>query len=137
MRFGPLGLPEIMIILVVVLLVFGPRRLPDMAKGIGQSVREFRKGIRDMRDDIERDDEPAAKAKSASVSTATTTGATAAAEEGVEVPPAEAPPVEEVVNADSSDWETLKAEQAKFKAEREAFLAEKEQYQAEHGQPHN
>jgi sec-independent protein translocase protein TatA len=44
-----------LIILVVVLLVFGPRRLPEMAKGMGQAVREFRKGIRDMKDDIEKE----------------------------------------------------------------------------------
>ena len=53
MRIGPLGLPEILIILVVVLLIFGPRRLPEMARGIGQSVREFRKGIRDVKTEIE------------------------------------------------------------------------------------
>ena len=58
MRIGPLGIWELLIILVVVLLIFGPRRLPDMAKGIGQSVREFRKGIRDIRDDINSDDKP-------------------------------------------------------------------------------
>ena len=56
MKFGPLGIWEILLILVVILLIFGPRRLPEMAKGIGQSVREFRKGIRDMKDDIDRDD---------------------------------------------------------------------------------
>ncbi|MEM7736406.1 MAG: Sec-independent protein translocase protein TatB [Deinococcota bacterium] len=53
MRVGPLGIWEMLIILVVVLLVFGPRRLPEMAKGMGQAVREFRKGIRDMKDEIE------------------------------------------------------------------------------------
>ena len=52
MRIGPLGIWELLIILVVVLLIFGPRRLPDMAKGIGQSVREFRKGIKNMQNDI-------------------------------------------------------------------------------------
>jgi len=46
MRIGPFGPWEIFIILVVVLLFFGPKRLPEMAKGIGQSVREFRRGIR-------------------------------------------------------------------------------------------
>lgn len=55
MRVGPLGIWEMLIILVVVLLVFGPRRLPEMAKGMGQAVREFRKGIRDMKDDIEKE----------------------------------------------------------------------------------
>lgn len=62
MRIGPLGIWELLIILVVVLLIFGPRRLPEMARGIGQSVREFRKGIRDMKDDFEqevqKDDRP-------------------------------------------------------------------------------
>jgi sec-independent protein translocase protein TatA len=53
---GPIGLPEILILLVIVLLVFGPRRLPEMAKGLGQSVREFRKGLRDMRKDIEEEE---------------------------------------------------------------------------------
>jgi sec-independent protein translocase protein TatA len=46
MRIGPFGPWEIFVILVVVLLFFGPKRLPEMAKGIGQSVREFRRGIR-------------------------------------------------------------------------------------------
>lgn len=55
MRIGPLGIWELLIILVVVLLIFGPRRLPEMAKGIGQSVREFRKGLRDMRNDLDAD----------------------------------------------------------------------------------
>lgn len=52
MRIGPLGIWELLIILVVILVIFGPRRLPEMAKGIGQSVREFRKGIKDMTDDF-------------------------------------------------------------------------------------
>ncbi len=61
MRIGPLGIWELLIILVVVLLIFGPRRLPEMAKGLGQSVREFRKGIRDIKNDFEEGekDEPA------------------------------------------------------------------------------
>jgi len=53
MRIGSLGLPELLIILLVVLLIFGPRRLPEMAKGLGQSVREFRKGVKDMKEDFE------------------------------------------------------------------------------------
>lgn len=58
MRIGPLGIWEILAIAVVTLLVFGPRRLPEMAKGIGQSVREFRKGVRDLKDDFALDDKP-------------------------------------------------------------------------------
>ncbi len=52
MRVGPFGIWEIIIILLIILLFFGPRRLPELAKSIGQSVREFRKGIRDMKEDI-------------------------------------------------------------------------------------
>lgn len=73
MRVGPVGVWEMLIILVVVLLVFGPRRLPEMAKGMGQAVREFRKGIRDMKDDIEKEvnkDDDSDKQTSASRSSA-------------------------------------------------------------------
>jgi sec-independent protein translocase protein TatA len=55
MRIGPFGVWEILIILIVVLLIFGPRRLPEMAKGLGQSVRLFRKEMRDFKADIEGD----------------------------------------------------------------------------------
>jgi sec-independent protein translocase protein TatA len=61
MRIGPFGVWEILIILIVVLLIFGPRRLPEMAKGLGQSVREFRKEMRSFKDDMEADDRPAAR----------------------------------------------------------------------------
>lgn len=60
MRIGPFGVWEILIILVVVLLVFGPRRLPEMAKGLGQSVRAFRKEMRDIKQDLDLDDKPRA-----------------------------------------------------------------------------
>lgn len=69
-KIGSLGVLELLIILVVVLLIFGPRRLPEMAKGLGQSVREFRKGIKDMRKDFEEDSPTAEAPKAAPVSTA-------------------------------------------------------------------
>lgn len=52
MNFLNLKPLEIILILIVILLLFGAKRLPEMAKGIGQSVREFRKGIKEMKDDI-------------------------------------------------------------------------------------
>jgi sec-independent protein translocase protein TatA len=51
--FGNIGLPEVLIVLVVVLLIFGPKKLPELAKGIGQSMREFRKGSQGLKDELE------------------------------------------------------------------------------------
>ena len=44
---GRLGLPELLVILVIVLLIFGPSKLPGLAKGLGQSIRGFKEGMRD------------------------------------------------------------------------------------------
>lgn len=51
MRFGPFGTMELLIILVIVLLLFGARRLPDVAKGLGEAIREFRKGVKETQND--------------------------------------------------------------------------------------
>lgn len=42
-----LGVPELVIILVILLLIFGGRKLPELAKSVGSSVKELRKGIND------------------------------------------------------------------------------------------
>ena len=56
-QIGPL---EILVVLVVALLVFGPRKLPELGRQVGRGYREFRKFQQGIRDDIEdafRDDE--------------------------------------------------------------------------------
>ncbi|WP_407539116.1 twin-arginine translocase TatA/TatE family subunit [Deinococcus radiomollis] len=47
-----LGFPEIMIILVVALLVFGPKKLPDLGRSLGNGIREFRKGTQGLKDEL-------------------------------------------------------------------------------------
>lgn len=47
--FNNFGMPEILVILLVILLFFGAKRLPDLARSLGKSLREFKKG----RDEIE------------------------------------------------------------------------------------
>jgi sec-independent protein translocase protein TatA len=50
---GSLGPFEIIIIAVVLLLFFGAKRLPELAKGIGKSLKEFKKATQDVQDEIE------------------------------------------------------------------------------------
>lgn len=57
---GGMGLPEMLIILVVVLLLFGARKLPELARSMGSSVHEFKKGMNEGRAEAE------AEAKAAS-----------------------------------------------------------------------
>ncbi len=42
MGFGSIGMPELLIILLVVLLLFGAKRLPELARGLGKGIREFK-----------------------------------------------------------------------------------------------
>ena len=55
--FGNLGMPEILLILVVVLLIFGAKRLPEIGSALGKSVRELKRGLSDTSDAIMRNDE--------------------------------------------------------------------------------
>lgn len=43
--FGGLGMPEMMVILVIVLVLFGGTRLPQIGSGIGQAIRNFKQGV--------------------------------------------------------------------------------------------
>jgi sec-independent protein translocase protein TatA len=45
--------PELIIILVIILLLFGAKRIPELAKGLGTGVREFRRGTRSGGDEVE------------------------------------------------------------------------------------
>ena len=51
---GMIGWPETVAILVVVLILFGAKKLPEMAKGLGQGIKEFKKATREVNDDLQR-----------------------------------------------------------------------------------
>ncbi len=52
--FGNLGGGEIFIIAMIVLLLFGAKRIPDLMKGLGKGIKEFKDASKDVRDNIEK-----------------------------------------------------------------------------------
>jgi sec-independent protein translocase protein TatA len=53
---GPLGTTEIIVIVLIILLLFGARKLPELLRSMGEGVREFRKASREIMEDIETAD---------------------------------------------------------------------------------
>jgi sec-independent protein translocase protein TatA len=48
--FG-LGVPELMVILVIALVIFGPSKLPQIGSGLGKAIRDFKKGVTESSDE--------------------------------------------------------------------------------------
>jgi TatA/E family protein of Tat protein translocase len=53
--FGNIGFPELLIILAIALLIFGPKKLPEVGRSIGRALREFRKTSDDIKEKIEEE----------------------------------------------------------------------------------
>ncbi|MGH9465170.1 MAG: twin-arginine translocase TatA/TatE family subunit [Thermoanaerobaculia bacterium] len=53
--FGSLGFAEILFILALALLVFGPKRLPEVGRTLGKTLREFRRATSDLKRSVERE----------------------------------------------------------------------------------
>ena len=60
--FG-IGFQELLVIFLIVLLVFGAKRLPEIGRSLGKTLAEFRKGMKEAENEIKKDDEPTAKKK--------------------------------------------------------------------------
>lgn len=54
--FG-IGMPELILILVIALIVIGPKKLPDLAKSLGRAMREFKKATSELKESMELDQE--------------------------------------------------------------------------------
>jgi sec-independent protein translocase protein TatA len=50
---GPLGWSELLIIFFIILIIFGPRKLPEVAEAMGKSIQKFKKASKDARREIE------------------------------------------------------------------------------------
>jgi TatA/E family protein of Tat protein translocase len=88
--FG-LGVPEILFILVIALIVFGPKRLPEIGRSLGKTLGEFRKATDDLKNTIEREVQ---------------------LEELKQIAPTIIPPVESVSRNEPAPAEQLPAEEA-------------------------
>ncbi len=53
--FGSIGLPELLLIFVIALLLFGPRKLPDIGKSLGKAMGEFRRASNDLQRSLEEE----------------------------------------------------------------------------------
>jgi sec-independent protein translocase protein TatA len=49
---GPVGWNELIVILVIVLIIFGPRRLPELAEAMGKSIRKFKQAGREVEEEV-------------------------------------------------------------------------------------
>jgi sec-independent protein translocase protein TatA len=59
MPFGNLGLPEVLIILVIILLLFGAKRIPEIAASMGKGINEFKRNLSDAQRAIQEPPRPA------------------------------------------------------------------------------
>jgi sec-independent protein translocase protein TatA len=50
-KMGRIGLPELMVILIIVIVIFGANRLPQLGKGIGSAIKNFKEGLKDETSD--------------------------------------------------------------------------------------
>ncbi|HIU39062.1 MAG TPA: twin-arginine translocase TatA/TatE family subunit [Candidatus Limisoma intestinavium] len=61
--FGTLGWPEIIVIALIVLLLFGGKKIPELMRGIGKGIRSFKEGMNDVKEEINKPVEPTENGK--------------------------------------------------------------------------
>lgn len=57
MNLAAIGVPGLIIILVIILILFGPRKLPEIGSAVGKTLAEFKKSTREIMDEEEKDKE--------------------------------------------------------------------------------
>jgi sec-independent protein translocase protein TatA len=55
MGIGSIGMPELMIILVIALIIFGPRKLPELGRSLGRSLKEFKRASNELRNTLDEE----------------------------------------------------------------------------------
>jgi sec-independent protein translocase protein TatA len=80
--FGSLGMPELIVIFVIALVVFGPRKLPELGRSLGRGIAEFKKATNELQNTLEQEinaDEQRTKEAAAHVAADSTHNAEASA----------------------------------------------------------
>jgi TatA/E family protein of Tat protein translocase len=96
--FGSIGMPELILIFIVALLVFGPKKLPEIGKSIGKGLAEFKRASDDLKKTIEHEME---QAKTEVASVKETVSLTHAGPRPVETTPPPESSAEPAANVDS------------------------------------
>ena len=77
--FGSIGMPELIIIFVIALIIFGPRKLPELGRSLGKSLAEFKKASNELKNTLEEEirlDEQRSAMDAAKAKESTTTAPT-------------------------------------------------------------
>jgi TatA/E family protein of Tat protein translocase len=53
--FGSIGMPELIIILTIALIIFGPRKLPELGRSLGKSIHEFKKASNELKNTLDEE----------------------------------------------------------------------------------
>ena len=70
MGIGGLGMGEMILIFLVVLLLFGAKRLPEIGRSLGKGIREFKSSVKEIEKEIDVEDDPPGQVSSSSSTTA-------------------------------------------------------------------
>jgi TatA/E family protein of Tat protein translocase len=77
--FGSIGMPELVVIFVIALIIFGPRKLPELGKSLGRSINEFKRASNELKSTLEEEvrlDEQRSRSTAAASTPAPTTSTT-------------------------------------------------------------
>jgi TatA/E family protein of Tat protein translocase len=75
--FGPIGMPELIVIMVIALIIFGPRKLPELGRSLGRSLNEFKRASNELKhtldEEIRVDEQRTAEQRAAEAQARTST----------------------------------------------------------------